>query len=232
MLKIDNSKKLLDVMEFQPMRSYYKFVCLVRDKDYKDNPDKQLLTNKDKQEIMVRTWYVDSKESLEKQLPDMLTLTDILKCRLYMLTDRKSTVKTMMTMRNMLNVQLDHFLTSSDRTEVSVKALNKIPSSASSVSESSDSGVHKWLFDIDSKSWSLVDHIEHTCNLYEAHPVLFETKNGYHIVADRNFNAHAFLLQLPDRAFELQQQMSWLDKDNRPLVDLKDNAMVLIAMGE
>lgn len=211
MLKVDNTKELTKVMDFNPMKSYYKFVCLIRDKDYKDGSDRPMLTNKDKQEVLVRTWYVDSQESLEKQLPDMLTLTELLKCRLYMLTDRKSTVKTLVTMRNMLNVQLDHFLTGSNMVTASVKALNKIPSSASSVSDSSDSKVHKWLFDVDTKDQEVLQTVVDYCgSSYEA---TFETKSGYHVVAKRAFDAHR-----------------WVELEYNN-VDVKDNAMVLVAMG-
>lgn len=212
MLKVDNTKELTKVMDFNPMKSYYKFVCLVRDKDYKDGSDRPILTNKDKQEVLVRTWYVDSQESLAKQLPDMLTLTELLKCRLYMLTDRKSTVKTLVTMRNMLNVQLDHFLTQSDVVTASVKALNKIPSSASSVSESSDKGGHCFLFDVDTKDKYTLEKVVNLCGDY--YLATFETKSGYHVVAKRKFNATNLLKTM-----------------NLENVEVKNNAMVLVAMG-
>jgi hypothetical protein len=63
-------------------------------------------------------------------------------------------------------------------------------------------------------------------------PVLFTTKSGYHIVTDRCFDAHKFVEKtVPEVAFQQGLQMNWLDKNNKPLVEVKDNAMVLVAMG-
>ena len=145
-LIIDNTSKLGKVMEFNPTLSYYKFVCLIRTKDYVDG--EMPLSNKEKQEIMVKQWFVDSQESLDKQLPDMLKMTEMFKCRLYMCLDRKSTMKTLVQMRNQVNNYLDPFL-GNDNPSCSVKAINKVTASASSVSESSDKGVRRWMFDVD-----------------------------------------------------------------------------------
>ena len=134
-LLIDNTDKLKAIMEFNPSLSYYKFVCLIREKDYKDK--EMPLSNKEKQEILVKQWLVDSQESLDKQLPDMLKMTDMFKCRLYMCLDRKSTMKTLVRMRNQINNYLDPFL-GNDNPSCSVKAINKVTISASSISESSD----------------------------------------------------------------------------------------------
>lgn len=229
-LIIDNTDKLKDIMEFNPSLSYYKFVCLIRAKDYKDK--EMPLSNKEKQEIMVKQWFVDSQESLDKQLPDMLKMTDMFKCRLYMCLDRKSTMKTLVQMRNQINNYLDPFL-GNDKPSCSVKAINKIQASASSVSESSDKEFRKWMFDIDTKDNNLKNYLWNYFMINRYNPILFETKNGYHIVTDRCFNAYKFVdEELPDAAYKDNLQMYWLDKNNKPLVEVKDNSMVLVAMGE
>ncbi len=230
MLQIDNTHCLKKVMEFNPQKSYYKFVCLIRTKDYEDGD--MPLTNKEKQEILVKQWFVDSQESLDKQLPDMLKMTEMFKCRLYMCLDRKSTMKTLVQMRNQINNYLDPFL-GNDNPSCSVKAINKITASASSVSESSDKRFRRWMFDIDTKDNNLKNHLLNCFMINRYNPILFETKNGYHIVTDRCFNAHKFVdEELPDAAYKVHLQMYWLDKNNKPLVEVKDNSMVLVAMGE
>ena len=50
-LLIDNTHQLKKVMEFNPQKSYYKFVCLIRAKDYVDG--EMPLSNKEKQEIAI-----------------------------------------------------------------------------------------------------------------------------------------------------------------------------------
>lgn len=226
-LLIDNTDKLKAIMEFNPSLSYYKFVCLIREKDYKDK--EMPLSNKEKQEILVKQWLVDSQESLDKQLPDMLKMTDVFKCRLYMCLDRKSTMKTLVQMRNQINNYLDPFL-GNDNPSCSVKAINKVTISASSVSESSDKESRRWLYDCDSLSLSLEEYVRDDCGQF--YLATFKTKNGYHVVAKREFNGTSVISELADYAFENGLTKEFLDSQNRPLVELKENAMVLVAMGE
>lgn len=209
MLKVDNTSKLKDVMEFKD-GAYYKFVCLVRAKDYKENPDEQVLHCMEKQEVLVKDWLVDTPERLAGTLPDMLKFTEMFKCRLYMCTDRKSVLKTLKTMRDTVQNYLDPFL-GNPKASCSVRAVKKVASSASNMDESSDKGGRKWLFDVDTKDKEVLKMVEEYCgSSYES---TFETKSGYHVVAKRNFDAH--------RWAELMYNN----------VELKENAMVLVAMG-
>ena len=226
-LLIDNTDKLKAIMEFNPSLSYYKFVCLIREKDYKDK--EMPLSNKEKQEILVKQWLVDSQESLDKQLPDMLKMTDMFKCRLYMCLDRKSTMKTLVQMRNQINNYLDPFL-GNDNPSCSIKAINKVIISASSVSESSDKEFRRWLYDCDSLSPSLEEYVRDDCGQF--YLATFKTKNGYHVADKREFNGTSVISELADYAFENGLTKEFLDSQNRPLVELKENAMVLVAMGE
>ena len=77
MFLVDNTDKLKKIMEFKN-GTYYKFVCLIRKKDYKDNPDDQVLHCMEKQEILVKDWLVDTLERFEGTLPDMLKYTELL----------------------------------------------------------------------------------------------------------------------------------------------------------
>lgn len=228
---INNTSKLKNIIKFK-QGSYYKFVVLIRAKDYKDS-DNQVLTNTRKQEILIRDWMIDSQEKLNKLLPDMLKYTEMFKCRLYMCTDRKSTVKTLVQMRNIVDKYLDPFLGSSDAT-CSVRSLRKVCSSASNLAESSDRKYRYWLFDVDTKNQYVLKFIqEKICG--EHYVETFETKAGYHILARRKFPVN-----IPD---EYESEFNYLqDKfpQTSPLVlteyiskvDVKENAMVLVAMGE
>lgn len=210
MFLVDNTSKLKDVMEFKN-GAYYKFVCLVRAKDYKENSDEQVLHCMEKQEILVKDWLVDTPERLAGTLPDMLKFTELFKCRLYMCTDRKSVLKTLKTMRDNVQNYLDPFL-GNPNASCSVRAVKKVASSASNMDESSDKGGRKWLFDVDTKDKEVLKMVEEYCgSSYES---TFETKSGYHVVAKRNFDAH--------RWTELMYNN----------VELKENAMVLVAMAQ
>ena len=210
MLKVDNTSKLKDVMEFKD-GAYYKFVCLVRAKDYKENPDEQVLHCMEKQEILVKDWLVDTPERLAGTLPDMLKFTELFKCRLYMCTDRKSVLKTLKTMRDTVQKYLDPFL-GNPNASCSVRVVKKVASSASNMDESSDKGGRCFLFDVDTKDKEVLKMVEEYCgSSYES---TFETKSGYHVVAKRNFDAH--------RWTELMYNN----------VELKENAMVLVAMAQ
>lgn len=231
MMLVDNTAKLKNVMNFK-QGSYYKFVALVRAKDYK-NSSKQVLTSMEKQEILVKDWMVDSQEMLDKTLPDMLKYTEMFKCRLYMCTDRKSVVKTLAQMRNTVDKYLDQFL-GNPNASCSVRALRKICASASNLSESSDRESRYWMFDVDTKNQNVLKFVqENVCG--EHYVETFETKAGYHVLARKKF-----FVGVPD---EYESEFDYLrDKfpQTSPLVlteyisnvDIKDNAMVLVAMGE
>ena len=231
MMLVDNAAKLKNVMNFK-QGSYYKFVALVRAKDYK-NSSEQVLTSMEKQEILVKDWMVDSQEMLDKTLPDMLKYTEMFKCRLYMCTDRKSVVKTLVQMKNTVDKYLDPFL-GNPNASCSVRALRKICASASNLSESSDRESRYWMFDVDTKNQNVLKFVqENVCG--EHYVETFETKAGYHVLARKKF-----FVGVPD---EYESEFDYLrDKfpQTSPLVlteyvsnvDVKDNAMVLVAMGE
>lgn len=231
MMLVDNAAKLKNVMNFK-QGSYYKFAALVRAKDYK-NSSEQVLTSMEKQEILVKDWMVDSQEMLDKTLPDMLKYTEMFKCRLYMCTDRKSVVKTLVQMRNTVDKYLDPFL-GNPNASCSVRALRKICASTSNLSESSDRESCYWMFDVDTKNQNVLKFVqENVCG--EHYVETFETKAGYHVLARKKF-----FVGVPD---EYESEFDYL-RDKFPQtsqstlaeyvsnVDVKDNAMVLVAMGE
>lgn len=211
MFLVDNTSKLKDVMEFKN-GAYYKFVCLVRAKDYKENSNEQVLHCMEKQEILVKDWLVDTPERLAGTLPDMLKFTELFKCRLYMCTDRKSVLKTLKTMRDTVQNYLDPFL-GNPNASCSVRAVKKVASSASNMDESSDKGGRCFLFDVDTKDKYTLEKVVEMCEDY--YLATFETKSGYHVVAKRNFDGKKALKTL-----------------NLESVEIKENAMVLVAMGK
>ena len=122
-----------------------------------------------------------------------------------------------------------------DKTEYSPKILNNLLQSNIMKDESSDKNMRKWLFDIDTKDYNVVNIIKKLCGKYFDH--ILETKNGYHIVAEREFDAHTSLLCLKthemartfDRDKFTEEEFKIMEQ-NADKVELKTNALALIAM--
>lgn len=206
MLVVDNSKEVRNFLKFEP-NSYYKFVCLARAKDYvRDSNAHKFFKDKSK-EHCVHQWLVQSLEEFDNLLPDMLYYAAIFRCRLYVALDRKSVLKTLLGLRNIVTCQLDIALLGGS--VVSAVYINRLVNSVTSVSTSSDSKESKcWMFDVDTKNEDTLRLVQSLCG--SSYLCTLTTKSGYHVVARKNFNASS--LRLPNN------------------VEVKDNALGLVAM--
>lgn len=192
---INNFGYLKDWMEFEP-GTYYKVVALVRAKDFKDGTKPVLNTN-ERGEIFVRQWFVDSEDTFEKYRPDMINLCEATKARLYVTTDRKSIKKTILTMKDQLDVYIKQ-LVNNPNAPISIRKLSKFSASASQMSECSD-GPKYWLIDIDGNGLEnlggqvkgrvtvgLSDYFKH---IFINHTVIENmTPNGFHLLIKRDFD--------------------------------------------
>ena len=106
------------LMRFNPNKSFYYFIAIKRKKDH---PELQI---KDSQ--VIKTWIVkDIRDFYGYYIPEMLEIVKLHQCRLYMCTDRKSYTKSMLSIRNDINKQLDCAI-GTDKTEYSPKILNNL----------------------------------------------------------------------------------------------------------
>jgi len=215
------------LMRFNPNKSFYYFIAIKRKKDH---PELQI-----KESQVIKTWIVkDLRDFYGYYIPEMLEIVKLHQCRLYMCTDRKSYVKSMLSIRNDINKQLDCAI-GTNKTEYSPKILNNLLQSNIMKDESSDKNMRKWLFDIDTKDYNVVNIIKKLCGEYFDH--VLETKNGYHIVAEREFDAYTCLLCLKtngiartfDRDKFTEEEFKIMEQ-NADKVELKTNALALIAM--
>lgn len=215
------------LMRFNPNKSFYYFIAIKRKKDH---PELQI-----KESQVIKTWIVkDIRDFYGYYIPEMLEIVKLHKCRLYMCTDRKSYTKSMLSIRNDINKQLDCAI-GTNKTEYSPKILNNLLQSNIMKDESSDKNMRKWLFDIDTKDYNIVHIIKKLCGEYFDH--ILETKNGYHVVAEREFDAYTSLLCLKThgiaRTFDrdkFTEEEFKIMKQNADKVELKTNALALIAM--
>lgn len=233
MLIVDNFDKVKNVVQWKPEQTYYKFVALIRAKDYKDG-EFPVLLDKEKQECFVRQWLVDNEEYFERVKEDMKTVVEMFKCRLYMTFDRKSTMKTLIAARDVINRQLDSYLGVKEP-QVSVKMFNKLVPSVTQLAESSDRDGRRWMFDVDTKDVNVLNVVKKLCG--EFYLETFETKNGYHVVADKKFDANARLQCVKHRGKLRDFDMSLYSNEESELlenseVEVKANSLILVAMGK
>lgn len=218
---INNFDKLDKLLEFKP-NTYYKFVALIRTKDFNENPE-LLKLHKDKREIFLKQWFVDSQEVLDSYKNDMLVYIELFKCRLYVTSERKSIIKTLQILRDKVDKQLDQFLYSNQPT-VSARTLNKMVASASSLEDSTDSDSKMWFFDVDVKDDMLLKEVEKFCG--EHHLVTLETKHGFHVIAKRKFDAYKnfhHLICLSIEKYGVEKGCT--------ILSLKTNELALVAIG-
>lgn len=232
MLLVDNFDKVKNVVQWKPEQTYYKFVALIRAKDYKDG-ERPVLLDKEKQECFVSQWLVDSEEYFDRVKEDMKTVVEMFRCRLYMTLDRKSTMKTLIAARDVVNRQLDSYLGVKEP-QVSVKMFNKLVPSVTQLAESSDRDGRRWMFDVDTKDVNVLNVVKKLCGTDYLES--FETKNGYHVVADKKFDANGRLFCLKNNGKLAKFNDSLFNENEKKLlreseVEVKANSLVLVAMG-
>lgn len=229
MLLVDNFDKVKNVVQWKPEQTYYKFVALIRAKDYKDG-ERPVLLDKEKQECFVRQWLVDSEEYFDRVKEDMKTVVEMFRCRLYMTLDRKSTMKTLIAARDVINRQLDSYLGVKEP-QVSVKMFNKLVPLVTQLAESSDRDGRRWMFDVDTKNEDVLKAVKELCGEYYLET--FETKNGYHVVANKKFDANG-LLRLVQNGYtntDVEKlKLTSLALFHNDTVEVKANSLVLVAM--
>lgn len=208
MLIIDNTQNIQPLLQFDDSnRYYYKFVALARRKDYDERnciPGVSLEGNHG--ELIIRTWLVSSINDYGRYLDDMVNTVASLHVRLYITLDVKDFYKSLMYVRNRCTDTLDQIV--NGQTTFRPRHLFRMFNSMGSTSETS--GKYKrWLFDIDTKDTNVVATVEKACQ--DSWICTLPTKNGYHVIANKNFNANAL--------------------DLGPFVDIKSNALALVAVG-
>lgn len=218
---INNFNELQKICKFEH-GTYYKFVALIRKKDYDEN-NKPILNVNERGEIFVRQWFIDSEESLNKYKDDMINLCNALKCRLYMGLDKKSVKKTIINMQKQINEMVCQYVYNPDF-QPSIRKLSKFSASASQLAECSASDKY-WMLDIDYDK-CIYDNpvqISFLQQVFEKHYVTtLKTLNGYHMILKRNFDIHKVL-----------NNGMLFDKNTLfEYIEVKENCLTLVYKGE
>lgn len=176
---IDNFDLLPKIIEFKD-GTYYRFITIIRDKD---NPE--FFTDKDGKEMIIKQWMVESEESFKRLIPFMKGLASKTGARLYMGVNRKSVIRTLITILRDTTTRIENYTLNPK--SFSTKKIGKTAISASADKSSNDSArMKKIKLDVDTKDPSILNRALEECKL--GNPVVFPTRNGYHIVADRSFD--------------------------------------------
>lgn len=180
---IDNFKVIDNFLQFEE-GTFYKFELLVRNTDGENIlfPERVSNTNRN---ILIKSWYVDTKDYYEKIKHEMVTLSNITGARLYVTLDRKDNVKLV---QNLLHSYTDSLVAICNGQKPSIKSISKTFASETSKVENSSKSTKTLMWDVDTTDEIIVDAV---CNYIEGKgqkPYMLKTKKGYHIFCFRKFN--------------------------------------------
>ena len=190
---IDNFKVIDNFLQFEE-GTFYKFELLVRNTDGENIlfPERVSNTNRN---ILIKSWYVDTKDYYEKIKHEMVTLSNLTGARLYVTLDRKDNVKLC---QSLIKAYTDDLVAIVNSQKPSIKSISKTFASETSKVENSSKSTKTLMFDVDTKDevikQAIIDYIEmeRQNNKGESLPKVkahvLETKKGYHIFCYRKFN--------------------------------------------
>lgn len=184
---VDNLEKIKDILKFDKNDkpdNFYKFTLMIRDKDNQNHP----FLNKYRKEYIVKDWLIESKEMYERHIEEFRFLTDLIKGRLYFTAEMKSLEKSLdLLSHEVLNRTKEHYKNPMQGT---ARMLPKLLSSITSRVESSARNGRMVLFDVDTKDINVVNELKE--KLGPAYIECLDSKNGYHVLADRTFDTNKF----------------------------------------
>lgn len=170
--------------------TFYKFELLVRNTDGENElfPERCSNTNRN---ILIKSWYVDTKDYYEKIKYEMITLCNITGARLYVTLDRKDNVKLT---QSLIKSYTDTLVAIVNNQKPGIKKLSKVFASETSKVENSSKATKTLMWDVDTKDTDILKTIrEYVYSKIHNYPFVLETKKGYHVVCFRKFNHQDWL---------------------------------------
>ena len=179
---IDNFKVIDNFLQFEE-GTFYKFELLVRNTDGENIlfPERVSNTNRN---ILIKSWYVDTKNYYEKIKHEMVTLSNLTGARLYVTLDRKDNVKLV---QNLLHSYTDSLVAICNGQKPSIKSISKTFASETSKVENSSKKTKTIMFDVDTKL-GIVDHVKDYIKSKGQEPFVLTTKKGFHVFCYKKFN--------------------------------------------
>lgn len=164
--------------------TFYKFELLVRNTDGENIlfPERCSNTNRN---ILIKSWYVDTKDYYEKIKHEMVTLSNITGARLYVTLDRKDNVKLC---QALIKAYTDDLVAIVNKQKPSIKSISKTFASETSKVENSSKTAKTLMWDVDTKQIEIVNHVHEYIRSKGQEPFTLKTKKGYHVFCYRKFN--------------------------------------------
>lgn len=185
---INNFKVIDNFLQFEE-GTFYKFELLVRNTDGENElfPERCSNTNRN---ILIKSWYVDTKDYYEKIKHEMVTLSNITGARLYVTLDRKDNVKLVNSLLHSLSDTLTAIVIGQNP---SIKKISKVLASETSKVENSSKRTKTIMFDVDTKDECVLNELKQYITDHNQIPYVLETKKGYHVFCYRKFDISSWL---------------------------------------
>lgn len=180
---IDNFKTIEKFLQFE-QGTFYKFELLIRNTDGNNVLYENGYSNTNKN-ILIKSWYVDNNEYLQKIKNEMITMANLTGARLYITLDRKDNVKLV---QNLIKSYTDTLCAICNGQKPSIKNIAKTFASETSKVENSSKSTKTIMFDVDTKSMYVTKAVREYIESRGVECHVLETKKGYHMFCYRKFN--------------------------------------------
>ncbi len=180
---IDNIELIKPLLNFESDGEFYQVLILKRKKDQPEN-------EKDNHQSVrtIKTYYIDSKDYLDKRYDEIKSLCELFKARAYIQINKQ----------NHRDVGLDMI------SEISLRIKNGSYNQSNifdSVVGQIKTQEKRWIVDIDTKDELVVHRIAYSINQLrpEGDKIIkcIPTKNGYHLITER-FDIKSFSEKFPN----------------------------------
>ena len=225
---IDNFHVIDSFLQFEE-GTFYKFELLVRNTDGENElfPERCSNTNRN---ILIKSWYVDTKDYYEKIKHEMVTLSNITGARLYVTLDRKDNRKLVQSIAKRF---FDLSMNMMNGSEPAIKGISKTFASETSKVENSCKDKRTIMFDIDTKEGIVVEAVICYIRNKGEFPYILDTKKGYHVFCYKRFDSsyweqdvvQAFIDVYTEQRVEDIEGLVHLVKEN---VSMKPNELGLV----
>lgn len=229
---INNFRTIDTFLQFEE-GTFYKFELLVRNTDGENILFPEGISNSNKN-ILIKSWYVDSKGYYEKVKHEMITLADITGARLYVTLDRKDNTKLV---QSLIHGYTNSLVAITNNQKPGIKNLSKIFASETSKVENSSKSTKTLMWDVDTKDMEIVNPVYEYIRSKKQEPFTLKTKKGYHIFCYKKFNHQDWLDWMVDYKFKcVSFEGPVAEKDYKSsfrtvlksLVSVKENELGLI----
>ena len=194
---IDNFKVIDNFLQFEE-GTFYKFELLVRNTDGYNELFKEGYSETNKN-ILIKSWYVDTKDYYEKIKHEMITLSNLTGARLYVTLDRKDNVKLC---QSLIKAYTDDLVAIVNSQKPSIKSISKTFVSETSKVENSSKRTKTIMFDVDTKDEDVLNELKQYITDHNQIPYVLETKKGYHVFCYRKFDISSWLQLTAENHFK------------------------------